>query len=178
MEIFSDVSWPEVLLPGTPILETVVRGTIMYLGVLIMMRVILKRRRGSVALTDLLLLVLLADAAQNGLADDYRSIADGLLLVAVLIFWNYSLDWLGYRFPAVNRLIYPPPLMLVQDGRVIPNHLRQEFITREELDGLLREQGVTDLSTVKRAYLEGDGQLSVVTEEQERHQSPKRQDIP
>jgi uncharacterized membrane protein YcaP (DUF421 family) len=119
-----------------------------------------------VAITDLLVVVLLADAAQNAMADEYRSISDGLILVGTIIFWNYFLDWLGYRFPAVDRILTPSPLLLIKDGELIRRNMRREFIAEKELMRLLRVQGVEDVAQVRKAYLEGDGRLSVFTKEE------------
>jgi hypothetical protein len=60
--------------------------------------VTLKREAGGVGITDMLVIVLLADAAQNAMAGEYKSISDGLVLVSTIIFWSYALDWLGYRY--------------------------------------------------------------------------------
>jgi uncharacterized membrane protein YcaP (DUF421 family) len=49
-------------------------------------------------ITDLLVIVLIADAAQNGMAGEYRSLTDGLLLVATIVAWSYALNWLAFRF--------------------------------------------------------------------------------
>ena len=57
-----------------------------------LLRFVLKREAGTLAITDLLVVVLIADAAQNAMADDYRSVPDGLLLVATIVFWSYALD--------------------------------------------------------------------------------------
>jgi uncharacterized membrane protein YcaP (DUF421 family) len=68
-----------------PFLEIFVRGTLMYLGVFVILRVILRREAGSVGVPDLLMVTLIADAAQNGMAGEYRSISAGLVLVLVLV---------------------------------------------------------------------------------------------
>lgn len=170
--MFSNIDWQTILLPQTPLLETFTRGSLMYLSLFFILRVVLKRESGAVALSDLLVIVLLADAAQNGLADDYRSIPDGILLVITIIFWSYSLDWLGYRYPLIGKFIHPPALLLVRDGNMLRRNMRKEFITVDELMSSLREQGVNEVSQVKRAYMEGDGKISVITHDQERHHSP------
>ena len=90
--MFEPVDWQAVLLPHTPLLEIFVRGSLTYLGLFLLLRVLLKREAGSLGITDTLLVVMLADAAQNGMADDYRSVTDGLVLVATLIFWNVLLN--------------------------------------------------------------------------------------
>lgn len=62
------LSWSEIFVPTHSIVEMIVRGTIMYLGIFTLMRFILKRQTGGLSIPDLLLVVLLADAAQNGMA--------------------------------------------------------------------------------------------------------------
>jgi uncharacterized membrane protein YcaP (DUF421 family) len=85
-----------------------------------------------------------------------------LILVGSIAFWDYFLDWLGYRFPSVRRLLRPAPLLLIKDGRLLRRNMRQEMITEDELMGKLREHGVERIDAVKKAYLEGDGRISVI----------------
>lgn len=174
MGLFHSIDWRTVLLPETPLLELLVRGSLMYLVLFWLLRVLLKRVAGTIGMADLLMVVLVADAAQNALADDYRSVADGVILVLTIIFWNYALDWLGYRFPRFQRFFHPPPLPLVQDGRMLHRNMRQELITRDELMSQLRQQGVDDLALVKRAFIEGDGRISVVLHEPQARPAPER----
>jgi len=147
--------------PSQSVLEIVIRGSIMYLSVFALMRVMLKRRQEGVSAPDVLLVVLIADAAQNGMAGEYRSITEGLALVGTILFWNVVLDWLSYWFPWFERLINPPPLLLIDRGRLLGKNMRQELVTRDEILSKLRELGIDDPSRVERAYLEPDGQLSV-----------------
>ena len=169
--------WNAMFLPSAPLLEIVLRGTLMYLGLFAGMRLVLKRQAGSVGITDLLVVVLIADAAQNGLAGEYRSILDGLVLVGTIIFWSYALDWLGYRVPFLQRFIHPPALPLVRDGQILRRNMRRELLTEEELMEQLREQGVDDLEKVKAASMEGDGRISVINYEEKHHEKPERKGI-
>ena len=169
-----DVDWANTFRLETPLLEIVLRGSLVYLGLFVMLRVVLKREAGTVGITDLLVIVLLADAAQNALADDYTSIPDGLLLVATILFWSFALDWLGYRSPRLRRFVRPEPLPLVRDGRLLRGNMRKELITEEELLGAIRLQGVDDLAEVRAAYMEADGRISVVTDERRGGEAPER----
>lgn len=89
--MFDAVDWRSVFVPKTPLLEIVVRGTVVYLILFAMLR-FGKRQTGSLSVTDLLVLVLIADASQNAMAGDYKSVPDGILLVATIIFWSFALD--------------------------------------------------------------------------------------
>lgn len=167
------VDWAGMFSPGTPILEIFIRGTIMYLGIFLILRVIGKRDAGSFSITDLLVIVMLADAAQNGMAGDYKSITDGLLLVLTIIFWSFFLDWLGYHFPVIERIVHPSEILLVDNGKMLHRNLRKELITKDELYSMIREQGVEDLNQVDKVFLEGDGQISVITRENSQNQNKK-----
>ena len=89
-----------------------------------MLRIVLKRQTGTLGMTDLLLITLLADAAQNAMAGEYTSIADGIVLVGTIIFWNYTFDWLSYRSEWFGRLIEPAPLPLIRGGKMLRRNMR------------------------------------------------------
>jgi uncharacterized membrane protein YcaP (DUF421 family) len=165
MDWLFPVDWGKLFIPSAPLLETVIRGTLMYLALFIIFRLLAKRDAGMVGISDLLVVVLLADAAQNGMAGEYHSITEGIVLVLTIIAWDYLLNWLGFHVPAFQRMVYPKPLPLVKNGQMLWRNMRKELITEEELKSQLREQGVDDLAEVKEAYLEGDGRISVVKRE-------------
>jgi uncharacterized membrane protein YcaP (DUF421 family) len=170
------MDWKTIFLPDTPLLEIILRGSIMYLALFTMLRVVLKRQAGTLGMTDLLLITLIADAAQNGMAGEYNSISDGIVLVATIIFWNYLLDWLSFNFEWFGRLIEPPPLPLIKEGRMLRRNMRREFITEDEVLMQLREQGLDDVAKVKEAYIESDGRVSVIQYRQKRHDQPDRKE--
>ena len=143
----------------------ILRGSLIYLGIFALMRFVLKREAGTIGLPDLLMTVLIADAAQNAMAVEYHSITEGFMLILTIVFWNYTLDWLGQRFPRMARLLHPPPLPLVKDGRLLRRNMRRELITEEELRSHLRQQGITEFAQVQAAYMEGDGQISIIPRE-------------
>jgi uncharacterized membrane protein YcaP (DUF421 family) len=83
--------------------------------------------------------------------------------VLTIVFWDYALDWLGYRFAIIGRLTRPPSVPLIEDGKLLHENMRQQMITRGELLSHIRQQGVSRLSDVKSARLEGFGEISVIT---------------
>jgi uncharacterized membrane protein YcaP (DUF421 family) len=158
------IDWNSVFVPTVSLVEIVLRGTLVYLLLFILMRV-LRREAGALGISDLLVIVIIADASQNAMSSDYKSVTEGAVLVGTIIAWDYSLDWLGYKFPALGRLLRPAPLPLVKDGSALRRNMRKEMISMEELMAQLREEGVERLSEVKRCYLEGDGHISVIKKE-------------
>lgn len=143
-------------------LELFVRGTAMYWFLFCMFRFVLRRDVGAVGIADVLLLVIVADAAQNAMAGEYKTVPEGMLLVATLLFWNWLLDFTSFRFPAVRRLVEPPPLPLVRGGKMLHRNMRREFITEDELMTALRQKGVKELAEVEEVFMESDGNFSVI----------------
>ncbi|MFI3119274.1 MAG: DUF421 domain-containing protein [Methylococcaceae bacterium] len=165
-----NIDWKAVFLPDTPLLEIIIRGSAMYLALFILLRVILKRQSGTLGITDLLLITLLADASQNGMAGNYQSLPDGIVLVSTIIFWDYALDWLSFKSTRFQRLIEPPPLLLIKNGQLLYRNMRKELITEADLMKQLREQGISDIAKVKEAYMESDGQISAIENKEKHHQ--------
>jgi uncharacterized membrane protein YcaP (DUF421 family) len=174
MEGLLQIDFRSIFVPSLHLAEVVLRGTLVYLFLFIILRV-LRREAGAVSIADLLLVVLIADAAQNAMASEYKSITEGAVLIGTIASWDYFLDWISYKFPRFYRLVNPSPLPLIKDGKILRKHLRQELITEEELVSQLRQQGVQNLGEVKRCYLEGDGHFSVIARQSKRTTSKKKQ---
>ena len=142
--------------------ELVVRGTAVYWFLFLLFRFVLRRDAGSVAIADIMLLVLIADASQNAISGGYETLADGAVVVMTLAAWNYLLDWVSYRSPAMRRLLQPSPLMLVRNGQVLRANLRREMVTTDELMAAMRQQGIDNIALVKSARMEADGLITVI----------------
>jgi uncharacterized membrane protein YcaP (DUF421 family) len=170
------IDWHQMFVPSVSLLELVLRGSIMYLTILAAMR-LFRREAGSISTADLLVVVLVADAAQNGMASEYHSVTEGLVLIATIYGWNFLLDIGAYRYAWLHRLLNPPPLPLVREGKVQRKNLRQEMLTVDDLMEQLREQGVEQLDEVKYCCLEGDGRLSVIRRKDGDDQPPTRKRV-
>jgi uncharacterized membrane protein YcaP (DUF421 family) len=176
MESLSQLDWSTIFVPTLPIAEIFLRGTVIYLLLFGILRV-LRREAGAISVGDLLVVVLVADAAQNAMASDYKSITEGVVLVGTIVGWDYFLNWLGYRSRWVHNLLRPAPLPLIKDGRLLRRNLRQELITTDELMSELRQQGVESVDAVRRCYLEGDGHFSVITDQGEKSEHGKKKSL-
>jgi uncharacterized membrane protein YcaP (DUF421 family) len=170
------MDWKSIFSLDIPLFEIILRGSVMYFALFVLLRIVLKRQTGSLGMTDLLLITLIADASQNAMAGEYKSLPSGIILVCTIIFWSYTLDWLGYKISWFRRLIEPPPLPLIKEGRLLRRNMRRELISEDELMSHLREEGVDHWSKVKEAYIESDGHISVVPYEQKRAGGGKRKE--
>ena len=158
--------------------ELIARGTIIYWFLFLLFRFALRRDSGSLGLADILVIVLIADAAQNGMAGEYKSVGEAMVLVGTLAAWSYFIDWMSFRYPWFARFAEPRVVVLVRDGAIVQANLRQEMLTQEELESQIRQNGIEDIRQVKRARLESDGHISVIAESEPGRQQAPRGGVP
>jgi uncharacterized membrane protein YcaP (DUF421 family) len=173
MEKWFFIDWRAIFVPSISVLELIIRGSLVYLALFTILRWLPSRQMGTLGITDLLVVVLFAEAAQNAMASNYTSITEGAILVGTVIFWSYLLNWLGYKLPQFQRFLNPPPLLLIKNGRIIHRHLERELITEDELMSKLRQQSIEFVEDVKLAYMESDGSISVITSEAKEKKAPQ-----
>jgi uncharacterized membrane protein YcaP (DUF421 family) len=148
--------------PGTPLLDIVLRTTLVYLAILVGLRVAGKREIGQMTVFDLVVLLLIANAVQNAMVGPDTSLIGGILAAFLLLVLNAAIAQVRLRIPGLRRWVEGTPTLLVLRGEVIQEHLRQEGIDQETLEAALREHGVANITDVEMAVLEIDGSISVV----------------
>lgn len=157
-----DFNWSDIFGVSVSPWELIIRGSAMYLFLFLLFRVVIRRRVGAVGMADILILVIVADAAQNAMSGEYKTVTEGAILVGTIIAWNVIIDWVNYHVPALQPWLEAPPLLLVDNGRILHRNLRHEYVTEDELKSKLREQGVDDVKQVAKAHMESDGTVSVI----------------
>jgi uncharacterized membrane protein YcaP (DUF421 family) len=169
-----EIDWPGMFAFSMSPIELFIRGTCTYFFLFCLFRFVVRRDVGAIGVSDLLVLVVIADASQNAMAGEYKSIVDGFALIGTIIGWSYVLNLLSYRYDVIRRFVLPRPLCIVKDGVAQERHLKRELITDDELDEILREHEIEDISEVKRAYLEPDGQVTVIRKRGAGQDKPRR----
>lgn len=145
----------------TPILELILRGTFLYILFLVLFRILPRRTASEMASMDLVFLLLITEAASHALGD-FSSLTDGTVQIMTMVVLNWGINKLSFHFRWIQRLAEHRPLVVIRDGKTIPEHLRREALTDEELDSNLRMEGLERVDQVKIAHLESDGRLSVI----------------
>ncbi len=161
------VDWRTIIEPDVPILESVVRGTILYFFVFTLMRGTLRRTAGELSMIDFIFVLLVANGAADSMTGGAVSIVSGIVIILTIVAWNYLLNSLSWYIPALQRWTTPPPLQVIDNGKLLRRNMRKEFLTEDELMAQLREEGIEDVSSVKAAHIEGDGNISVITNDDE-----------
>src|SRR6185437_7711568 len=129
--------WTDLLQPGTPYLEKVIRTVVVYVFLFLGLRLGGKRELGQLNPFDLVVLLLL----------------------------NYLVVRFLFLHPKLDRLAEGKPIMLIKDGKILTKCLQREMITQRELDSAARRQGVHDLKQVEAARLEVGGALTFILKE-------------
>src|SRR5690606_11160257 len=99
------------------IAEMFVRGTVMYWGVFLLLRVAGRRDIGSLTIADIMVLLLVADAIGDAMSASSTSLADALTVATVLVGWSWLMDRLEYHVPIVGKWLEPRRICLIRDGR-------------------------------------------------------------
>ena len=147
---------------SVPWWEFIVRGVAVYLFLLVFLRLTGKRQTGQYAPFDLVLLLILSNAVQNAMNAGDNSLVGGLISAATLIGCHTVLSYLTYHLPRLARLVDGQPQVLVQQGQVNADLMRQELLSTDDLDAALRASGCLHLHEVERATIETNGQITVV----------------
>lgn len=145
-----------------PIWNLVVRATVVYFAIVILLRVSGKRQVGQMGAAELATLLLISNAVQNSMNGGDNSLGGGIVLAAVLIFLGMGTAYLSYRSRFFRNLFEGSPRLLVHEGKALEKALRREELTSTDLTILLRKQGVHAAAEVKTAILETDGSLSII----------------
>jgi uncharacterized membrane protein YcaP (DUF421 family) len=156
------MNWGEMLIPQTSVFEVMIRGSIMYLLLFLALRYLMKRHAGQVGIADILVIVLISEAAQNAMVGEAKSVSEAAILVGTILFWSYAINWLSDRVPFLRTLGGGDPIPLVRDGQMNRRNMDRELLTEDELMSHLRQHGIERLAEVKRASLEPDGNISVI----------------
>jgi uncharacterized membrane protein YcaP (DUF421 family) len=154
--------WNNLTQPDINPFNLVIRGTVVYLAVLILLRVSGKRQVGQMGATELVAVLLISNAVQNSMNGGDNSLVGGLILAAVLVALSNSITFLTYRSRTFAALFEGTPRLLIHDGKYLEKNLRKERLSQAELRSLLRKQGVHHVTEVKSAILEADGVLSIL----------------
>ena len=148
---------------SAPWWQFVLRAVAVYMAVMVLIRVSGKRAVGQFTPFDLVLLILIGNAVQNGLNGGDNSLTAALLLSACLIGLNYLVAWSSARYPPVRRLIEGEPVELARDGHVFRDVLKRELVSRADFDKAMRESGCGELDHIHQALLETNGHITIIT---------------
>jgi uncharacterized membrane protein YcaP (DUF421 family) len=142
--------------------EFVLRGIIIYIFLIVILRATGKRQIGQMSPFDLVLLLVLSNGVQNSMNGGDNSVSGGIILSITLVSANWITGKITFSSKRAERLIEGAPQILVHDGKIYDSALADAQLTRHELMAAIRGEGYTDLQEIRAVILENDGSISVI----------------
>lgn len=153
--------------------ELVLRAVIVYFVVMLMLRVSGKRAVGQFTPFDMVLLILIGNAVQNGMNGGDNSLPAALLLCGVLVTLNYTMAYLSSRNRKLHELVEGVPVLLARNGQVFDAVLKRENVSREDFDEALRQAENGRCEEIDYAMLESNGKISFVMKDKSGGEFPE-----
>jgi uncharacterized membrane protein YcaP (DUF421 family) len=154
-----------------PILDVVVRSVCVYLFMVIAIRLFGKNQLSQLNAGDVVLLLLISNAVQNAMVGENTSLEGGLVAALVLFVANFIVKRLMFSNRKFESFMEEDPVVLIKDGKVDENALNKVKISKDELEEAVREHGVDGIKKVKLSILEVDGNISVISEDEQSKQT-------
>src|SRR5689334_4775498 len=143
-------------------MDLVVRAIFMFAFVYALTRVIGRRELSSLSPFDLILLIILGDAIQQGLTQDDYSVTGAVIVVATFAALQVGISYASYRWRRLRPLLQGEPIVIVQDGRLIDKNLKRERLSEEDVAEAARGQQIGSIDNVAWAVLETTGKITFI----------------
>ena len=143
-------------------MDIVLRAFFAFFFVFLVTRLIGRRELNSLEPFDLILLVVLGDLIQQGVTQSDLSFTGAVLAAGTFAFLVFGLSYVGFRFPRLNPLLDPQPMIVVEDGKPVLKNIKRERMTVDEVASEARRQQIPTLDEVQWAVLESNGTLSFI----------------
>ena len=143
-------------------MDLVFRALVLFFAVFVLLRVVGRRELGEMEPFDLILLIVLGDAIQQGLTQDDYSVTGALITIFSIAAIQVFVSWTAWRWKGVRRLMEGEPIVLVEDGRPIVRNLKRSRIALEELAEQARMSQIAALDEIAWAVLETSGKVSII----------------
>jgi uncharacterized membrane protein YcaP (DUF421 family) len=159
--IISGAMWKDIFELTLPVTEKMLRPTVVYLFLVVLLRVFGKRELAQLNPFDLVVLLSLSNTVQNAIIGNDNSLTGGLVGAFTLLALNYLVVRFLFRHRRLDQVLEGRPTVLVQDGRVIKKNLARELLTHGELLSVLHRQGFYGLHEIEQCVLEPGGVFAI-----------------
>ena len=143
-------------------MDLVLRAVVLYFLILLVTRVIGRRELSSLAPFDLILLIVVGDAIQQGLTQDDYSVTGAVIVVVTILMLQIATSYVSFRSSRARTVLEGEPIIILQDGAVIESTMKRERLTPEEVAEEARQQQIDSLERVAWAVLEPSGKISFI----------------
>jgi uncharacterized membrane protein YcaP (DUF421 family) len=135
-----------------------------YVFIVAAIRVFGKKEFAQLSVVDVVFILLISNSVQTAMVGDDTSLSGGLVAALALFAMNYIFKRLSLGSQSISKVIDGEPVLLIYNGEVRPNSLKEASISLEQLKAVVREHGVEEISDVNLAIFEVDGNISVLSD--------------
>ncbi|TMM13294.1 MAG: DUF421 domain-containing protein [Actinobacteria bacterium] len=143
-------------------MDIVLRAIVVFAFLYVLMRIVGRRELSTLEPFDLILLVVLGDAVQQGLTQDDYSLTGAFLAIGTIALLQLGVSYANLRFPRLRPILSGEPIVVVQDGKPIERNLRRERVTMDDLMSAARRQNIAALDDVAWAVMETSGEITFI----------------
>jgi uncharacterized membrane protein YcaP (DUF421 family) len=143
-------------------MDIAIRGIVLYCFLIFVMRVTGRRELSALSPVDLVLLIVLGDAIQQGLTQDDYSVTGAIIAVSTIASMQVLFAYAGHKSRRVRRVLEGEPIVIIQDGSIVSRNLERERMTVDEVCEAMRLQEISAIEDVAWGILEGNGQISFI----------------
>ena len=143
-------------------MDIVLRAAVVFFFIFFITRVVGRRELSSLEPFDLILLIVLGDAIQQGLTQDDYSVTGAMIVIGTLAGLQVFTSYLSFRVPLLRPVLEGEPIVVVEDGKPIERNLRRERMTADEIAEEMRLQQIASFDEVAWGILERNGQISFI----------------
>ncbi len=141
--------------------EFIVRGLVVYVFLLVMVRLSGRRTVGQFTPFDLLVIVLLSEAVSNSMNGGDESLVGGLIIAATLVAINSLVALVSSRNASFEKLVDGSAVLIGRDGVFFDDVVRRCRLSQSDLEESLREHDCPR-PEMKCAFLEADGEITIL----------------
>jgi uncharacterized membrane protein YcaP (DUF421 family) len=149
-------------------METVIRGLVLYVFLMLIFRVSGKRTLYEATVFDFVLILIIAETAEHALLGEDRSMTNSFVLIITLLLADISLSLLKQRYQYFGKVLDGVPVILLDDGKILHDRLRKVRVDEGDIMESARAlQGLERLDQIKYAILEKDGKITIIPKKEE-----------
>jgi uncharacterized membrane protein YcaP (DUF421 family) len=144
-------------------MDLAIRAVVLYFFIYLLTRAVGRRELSSLGPFDIILLVVIGDAVQQGLTQDDYSVTGALIVVTVMALLQVSMSFLSFRSRTLRRVLEGEPVVIIQDGKPIERNLRRERLAIDEVMEEARASAqISSLDDIHFAIVENSGAISFI----------------
>jgi uncharacterized membrane protein YcaP (DUF421 family) len=144
-------------------MDLAIRAVVIYIFIYTLTRIVGRRELSSLGPFDIILLVVIGDAVQQGLTQDDYSMTGAFIVVTVFALMQVCLSYLSFRFRSLRTVLEGEPIVIIQDGKPIERNLRRERLAVDDVMEQARLTAqISSMDDIQFAIVENSGAISFI----------------